>query len=1182
MQETPRNQWPIPGWNADWQSWQQQFLDLLNDQDATVFANTENLKVIFSSIPNASVIDDAGTAKLVMTGDLVLISRTLNTSITIDSSTDLELQAGYMIGVVLTPGAVGPQDTIFELYSSVEIDPSIQVFGYVDDAYTINWFNGSTLEQGDPSRQMFSFKSTAGGGDNYTVMTTVADTTPGYLSSKLIQGSGVTLTVQNPGANENILISASGTGYWQRVGTVLSPLNSGDSVYITIPDGTNSNAITIIQNDNTNDKHVMHLEQNASSGSAWYNAQAYSIYLTGSGGSNDGFVICANDNLVVGNNVGFGNVSLTNISRTVGSGNSATVISEALSVYSGNTSSKIQMVSDDSNGGDRDSGINIIVDADTGSVDAGYYASSVSNGFGYSGIWADTAGSPNNYIKVQAKTGIPYDENIIIVSDTGISLYGDYIDLNGSLLTDDNNPVGWISDGIALSSSEAEWNNIKTLLGGTEGSIFAAILASSTGMWSIDEGAVVFGSVTGDLDHDVDGLYFDRTNNFLGISNSSPDVGLHVGSNTIGWASTSDDVIISGKLALLGDLFTDRWIQSVGNTLIGINVCGGGNLAHSSGSDGWYNTAIGSGSLLNNSTGYFNIALGYSAGASTTTGSYNIMIGPYANAPNITDDYKLNIGDTIYGDLDSKLIGINNSDAEVGLHLGSGTPINTSSANDGFITNDLEVDEVLYINNHFSVSAQTVSTITVPSSGSCSALSLSNLESANTSEVINITSDSTLSTGFTMYIQGDQGGSESDYNEDGHLIWSPGSITIGHGDRTAGSGQYRAYTRYFFREEDASPMAASELRAESGVAWSDYAYFRVSGSGNSTINATSYIVFTDGYQSGSSYSTGMSFSLNSSEWSAIETACGGEVSLLGAIGQALSGSGVSEPDGQIVYGTGTGVDSEAQLHWDSTNDELTITNNINVTNWYDSNAGSIYLTGSATQGQVIKSDQDFVIGTYKVSAANQLDIICQTATTGNAVFNESCIGSGMQGATLKNYAYAPGGEGGGNAYVILESEVADEGDIDCAIQLKTHETSGTVYQFELKLDTAEFSNLNTVNIGNAELTNIKAATFGTTPDTATWSSGTLTVDFRDQLFQTVSIDGNVTTFTLITPNGMCRGSLRLTNGGISTYTVVAPSSSEFWGDDDGGFSIAGGETVKIICEYFGSGIGWDISVMRTA
>lgn len=48
-------------------------------------------------------------------------------------------------------------------------------------------------------------------GDGKTLVS-ATDTTPGFLGQKLVAGAGITLTPQNPGADENILISAGGTG----------------------------------------------------------------------------------------------------------------------------------------------------------------------------------------------------------------------------------------------------------------------------------------------------------------------------------------------------------------------------------------------------------------------------------------------------------------------------------------------------------------------------------------------------------------------------------------------------------------------------------------------------------------------------------------------------------------------------------------------------------------------------------------------------------------------------------------------------------------------------------------------------------------------------------------------------------------------------------------------------------
>ena len=52
--------------------------------------------------------------------------------------------------------------------------------------------------------------SGGGGSSDHKVQINAADTTPDYLAPKLVAGAGISLAVQNPGANENILISATG------------------------------------------------------------------------------------------------------------------------------------------------------------------------------------------------------------------------------------------------------------------------------------------------------------------------------------------------------------------------------------------------------------------------------------------------------------------------------------------------------------------------------------------------------------------------------------------------------------------------------------------------------------------------------------------------------------------------------------------------------------------------------------------------------------------------------------------------------------------------------------------------------------------------------------------------------------------------------------------------------------
>ena len=76
-----------------------------------------------------------------------------------------------------------------------------------------------------------------------------------------------------------------------------------------------------------------------------------------------------------------------------------------------------------------------------------------------------------------------------------------------------------------------------------------------------------------------------------------------------------------------GDIKTDRWLTQDNNTFIGVNVAGDGNLAHTTGSEGYYNTIIGWNSGQAITTGRFNTIVGANTAISLTTGRSNVILG---------------------------------------------------------------------------------------------------------------------------------------------------------------------------------------------------------------------------------------------------------------------------------------------------------------------------------------------------------------------------------------------------------------------------------------------------------------------------------------------------------------------------------------------------------------------------
>ncbi len=68
-------------------------------------------------------------------------------------------------------------------------------------------------------------------------------------------------------------------------------------------------------------------------------------------------------------------------------------------------------------------------------------------------------------------------------------------------------------------------------------------------------------------------------------------------------------------------------------------------------------------------TGAYNTFVGFQAGDSVTSGSYNIAIGYDADLPSPTANYQLNIGNTIYGDLSTDSISINDTTPDYNMDV---------------------------------------------------------------------------------------------------------------------------------------------------------------------------------------------------------------------------------------------------------------------------------------------------------------------------------------------------------------------------------------------------------------------------------------------------------------------------------------------------------------------------------
>jgi hypothetical protein len=144
-------------------------------------------------------------------------------------------------------------------------------------------------------------------------------------------------------------------------------------------------------------------------------------------------------------------------------------------------------------------------------------------------------------------------------------------------------------------------------------------------------------------------------------------------SNTIG----TNNIAMGGTGSLMNN------IDGTDNISIGYN-------SSNQNSSGTYNISLGTESLYNNlgnrnisigvGAGYTNgnhdrnVYIGYNAGYSND-GSSNIFIGDSAGSSDTTSNNRLIIGDTIYGDLNTKLIGINQPNPVTTLDVSGTTNI---------------------------------------------------------------------------------------------------------------------------------------------------------------------------------------------------------------------------------------------------------------------------------------------------------------------------------------------------------------------------------------------------------------------------------------------------------------------------------------------------------------------------
>ena len=693
------------------------------------------------------------------------------------------------------------------------------------------------------------------------------------------------------------------------------------------------------------------------------------------------------------------------------------------------------------------------------------------------------------------------------------------------------------ANGIALSASSTEWDDIETLIG-SEGSIFGAILAAASPASGFTSGSILFASSGGTVTEDntymkyLPGSSATLTEHLIGVTSS----------NSI-YKSEAPD----GNAAI--QLVAESANSSGGSS--SVNIIASANVGETCTVE---ITSL-SGSGIISANGHLRFDNSHRSGWSQ---SYLLLSDDSSDWA----DYKYLFG-------------------EVSLMAA----IIAASGGSGGSTS---LDGAYNIGSFITVDTAAVS-MTVPDDTNINVLELTQNDTTNYGPyALKITKNSiptgpgnVWSDAYSIFLTG--------YAD--QSIWTDKNLYIGKTGSGGGYvwlnlGQTASGGRGILssRDSGSTHFGTIEVSSTSSLSYSflsadEVRFLDV----NNTDWTQQYILLSD----------------DSSDWTDYKYLFG-EVSLMAAIIAAASSGGsgsVSEPAGQIVYGTGTGVDSHADFSYSSTYDTLSIVNNYTTTYWYSSNSASIDLSGTATQGNVIKAAGNLIIGSLGSVADNKISIVARStdstdayspsillraeptdaavAASGQIDIEASYygVGSGTINITAEGY----GGEGGYGGIINIRAEEDVAGGADPELNLYTKSSSTdygieilpgiiTIEECDMNFDTNKIYGLNNVAWG--------------TPTGSIVSGSTLTVNFSTgKDAQKDNFSANITTLSITAPsNGYAKGLvIELYNNDASAHTVGGGTGwngvtwSQFGTDlGSSSVSVAAGDTLIIMLIYNGS------------
>ena len=187
-------------------------------------------------------------------------------------------------------------------------------------------------------------------------------------------------------------------------------------------------------------------------------------------------------------------------------------------------------------------------------------------------------------------------------------------------------------------------------------------------------GSVVFAGTSGVYTQDNANLFWDDTNNFLGVGTTSPGYkftvaggggsatvslletgvrswGIRAGGSTTNSFDIADftagssrlSIDSSGKVSIPGATTLQTLTVGLGASAVATNTALGVS-ALTANTTGAYNVAVGYAALVTNTTGAYNVGVGYQALVATTTGVTNTAVGGFTLSANTTGGYNVASG----------------------------------------------------------------------------------------------------------------------------------------------------------------------------------------------------------------------------------------------------------------------------------------------------------------------------------------------------------------------------------------------------------------------------------------------------------------------------------------------------------------------------------------------------------